>query len=83
MKTLNHLFILAAGNTAGGSPMMTGLAPGTKYYIRSYVIGGKDVIYGNEKSFTTFPSSPVITQMPERKSSRNLQVENDVWTSGR
>ena len=32
---------------------MKGLLPNTKYYVRGYGIKGSDVIYGNQKSFTT------------------------------
>jgi hypothetical protein len=40
---------------------MTGLSPGVLYYIRSYVISGGTTYYGNEISFTTTASSPIVT----------------------
>jgi hypothetical protein len=40
---------------------MTGLLPGVLYYIRSYVISGGTTYYGNEISFTTTASSPIVT----------------------
>jgi uncharacterized protein (TIGR02145 family) len=42
---------------------MTGLVPGTRYYVRSYSVPTKGYIYGNELSFITSTSSalPVVT----------------------
>jgi len=32
---------------------LTGLAPGTKYWVRGYAKSGNIIVYGNEMSFTT------------------------------
>ncbi len=36
---------------------ITGLAPGTKYYVRAYATNSIGTAYGEEKSFTTFEES--------------------------
>ena len=42
---------------------LTGLSANTKYYIRAYAQSGSDIIYGEEKNFTTSeqPQSPTVT----------------------
>ena len=37
---------------------MTGLAKGTKYYVRAYAHNSGGYGYGNEVSFTTKPDAP-------------------------
>lgn len=46
---------LAASSTGTGeySCTLTGLAPGTKYYVRAYATNSKGTSYGDEKDFTT------------------------------
>ncbi|MCU0472149.1 MAG: hypothetical protein MUC93_02120 [Bacteroidales bacterium] len=40
--------------TIGGfTSALTGLTPGTKYYIKAYLRRGNDVVYGSEINFTT------------------------------
>lgn len=43
------------------SSNMTGLAPGTKYYVKAYATNSAGTSYGNETSFTTLPIIPTIT----------------------
>lgn len=50
-------FILSPGSKNGTPVMMTGLKPDTKYYVRAYAKSGKEIIYGNELSFTTLAAS--------------------------
>jgi uncharacterized protein (TIGR02145 family) len=40
---------------------MTGLLPGTTYYIRAYAVNSAGTEYGNEITFTTYAVVPVIT----------------------
>jgi uncharacterized protein (TIGR02145 family) len=39
---------------------ITGLNPGTIYYVRSYSISSSAISYGNEISFKTSPSEPIL-----------------------
>lgn len=55
----NKTIDILTGNSFISS--MTGLLPGVLYYIRSYVISGGTTYYGNEISFTTTASSPIVT----------------------
>jgi len=50
------------GNS-GFTSNVTGLTPGTMYYVRAYATNGSNTIYGNEQTFTTNLSKkpPVIT----------------------
>jgi len=46
----------------GFTSALTGLSAGTKYYIKAYISRGKDVVYGNEITFTTASDQlPVVT----------------------
>jgi len=40
---------------------MTGLAPGTKYYVRAYAINAQGMTYGEQKDFTTSATQPTLT----------------------
>lgn len=45
---------------------LTGLTPGTNYYVKAYAQIGNDVIYGDEKSFSTsmgLPSEVEVTEV--------------------
>lgn len=46
---------------------MTGLNPGTTYYVRIYATNSTGTVYGNVSSFTTQASVPVITLDPITK----------------
>jgi len=48
----SHLAASSAG-TGEYSCTLTGLAPGTKYYVRAYATNSKGTSYGDEKDFTT------------------------------
>jgi len=41
---------------------MTGLTPGTKYYVRAYSTNSVYTGYGNQKVFTTIPSAPIAEE---------------------
>ena len=43
------------------SAVMTGLEPGTLYYVRAYATNGEGTGYGVEKSFTTLAVAPSVT----------------------
>lgn len=43
---------------------MTGLMPGTTYYVRAYSTNIRGTAYGNQISFTTRPGLPTVTTKP-------------------
>ena len=48
--------------TIGGfTSLITGLSPGTTYYVRAYATNGVGTSYGNELSFTTLAILPTIS----------------------
>jgi uncharacterized protein (TIGR02145 family) len=43
---------------------ITGLNPGTKYYVRAYAVDTAGTTYGDEKTFTTIADLPAVTTTP-------------------
>lgn len=43
---------------------LTGLAPGTTYFVRAYAVSTKGVAYGNELTFTTHQAKPELSTAP-------------------
>lgn len=55
-------FFTIDGNGAGSfTSIMTGLLPGTQYFVRAYGINGKGTAYGDEVTFTTLAAPVVVT----------------------
>jgi hypothetical protein len=53
------------GNSVGFSSLLSGLAPGTTYYIRAFATNSTGTAYGNEISFTTIiVVIPTLTTAP-------------------
>jgi len=52
----------AASATGAFTSSMTGLSPGTTYYVRAYATNAAGTAYGNEVSFTTNKAPAVTTQ---------------------
>lgn len=44
---------------------LTGLAPGTRYYVKAYAQTDSEILYGDEKSFTTNVGSPSEIEVTE------------------
>jgi len=51
----------AAGATGAFTSSMTGLSPGTTYYVRAYATNDVGTEYGSQVSFTTNTATPVPT----------------------
>ncbi len=51
----------SGGGTGDFSVTLTGLLPGTKYYLRAYAVNSVGMVYGNEVIFTTFTTPTIIT----------------------
>ncbi|MFZ4456954.1 MAG: T9SS type A sorting domain-containing protein [Bacteroidales bacterium] len=47
-----------ASATGGFTADMTGLTPGTKYYVRAYATNSVKTVYGEEVTFTTLVNAP-------------------------
>ena len=52
----------AAGATGAYTTSMTGLTPGTKYYVKAYAINSHGTGYGSEVNFTAYKAPTVTTQ---------------------
>jgi uncharacterized protein (TIGR02145 family) len=60
--TTSNFIISNGGGTGTFTSSITGLLPGTKYYLRAYATNSAGTAYGDEISFTTNPVvSPTVT----------------------
>jgi hypothetical protein len=51
--------------TGGFTSQLTGLSPGTKYYVKAYLSNGAETVYGKELIFTTLTGSGVTLTTTE------------------
>ncbi|HCT30205.1 MAG TPA: hypothetical protein DIW31_05620, partial [Bacteroidales bacterium] len=51
----------SASSTGAYTSSITGLLPYTTYYLKSYATDSKGTVYGDEVSFTTLPTAPIVT----------------------
>lgn len=63
LPTIADNRIYVESGTGGFTRSITGLTPGTTYYVRAYAINSAGTAYGNEVSFTT-DSLPIVTTIP-------------------
>jgi len=63
---------------------VTGLSPGTKYYLRAYAVNSDGVGYGNEITFETLSQSnaTVTTAVPSEVTSSSAVSGGDVTSDG-
>ena len=58
--SISDLTTFGGSGSGSFSSLITGLLPGTTYFIRAYAITAYDTYYGNEKSFTTNDTLPEV-----------------------
>lgn len=59
--TLGHNRTAIGSGKGTFNKSITGLLPGTKYYVRAYAINSKGTSFGSELNFTTLSSVPTVT----------------------
>ena len=59
--TLNDNFTIDGDGTGNFTSNITGLAAGTTYYVRAYATNSVGTTYGEQRSFTTTISTPIVT----------------------
>ena len=59
--TITNLKTSNGSGTGSFTSDITGLSPGTTYYVRAYATNSAGTNYGNQVSFTTEKASPVLT----------------------
>lgn len=64
--------------TGNFSSHVTGLAPNTKYYIRSYATSAAGTAYGNQTDFTTHIVTPPVTDA-DGNSYETIQIGTQLW----
>lgn len=80
--TINDYYKADSVATTGSySCLMTGLTPGTSYYVKAYATNGVETGYSSQESFETMPvppSTPSVSPVPFSSGSGKLDVS---WTS--
>lgn len=61
IPTVSNNYTTNGSGTGGFSSSLTGLTPGTTYYVRAYATNSAGTAYGEERSFTTSAVSPTVT----------------------
>ncbi len=61
IPTVSDNYTTNGSGTGGFSSSLTGLTPGTTYYVRAYATNSAGTAYGEERSFTTSAVSPTVT----------------------
>lgn len=59
--TINNTITVEGNSTGSFSSSLTGLQPGTTYYVRAYAVNSEGIGYGNQTSFVTSLTLPQIT----------------------
>ena len=72
----------SSGTTGAYSPSMTGLSPGTLYYVRAYAINSVGTSYGSEVTFTTLAAPTVTTQAVDTIGSTSASGHGNVTADG-
>ncbi|QNH63077.1 LamG-like jellyroll fold domain-containing protein [Hymenobacter sediminicola] len=62
--TTSNTKVQIGSGTGTFSQALTGLTPGTTYYVRAYAINTAGTGYGTVQPFTTTPNAPVVVSPP-------------------
>lgn len=62
--TINNTHTTDGNGTGSFASSITGLTPGTIYYVKAYATNSIGTAYGEQKSFTTLVNSPTVTTSP-------------------
>lgn len=59
--TINNTYTTDGTGTGSFTSSITGLTPGTTYYVKAYATNSIGIEYGEQKSFTTLVNLPTVT----------------------
>jgi hypothetical protein len=80
--TLSDNYTADGGGAGAFTSSITGLTPGTTYYVRAYATNGVGTTYGNEISFETHNVPTVTTSAPSYTIGGNVTSGGDVTYAG-
>jgi len=58
--TINDSLTIESGSSGSFTSNITGLEPGTTYYVRAYATNSAGTAYGTQRDFTTLAATPLV-----------------------
>jgi uncharacterized protein (TIGR02145 family) len=78
--TIYHNLTIQIKELGNLTTKITGLIPGTKYYVRGYALNSSGIAYGNELVFTAGENDfGEFTDKRDGKSYKTVIIDNQVW----